>query len=483
VPFIEGLDRNQETFLPARLDDFVEPHAFVRVIDAFVGRCDLKTLGFTRASELRTGRPGYAAGPLLKLYIWGYMNRCRSSRELEAAAKQNVVVMWLAQQLAPDHKTISEFRRLNAGPIGKVTAAFIEFCRGKDLIGKPDAARLGCEPMVAIDGSKIAAAASRRQALYRSRLQKRLAAVEAEIGEWLGRLDAAEAAEPPAEGGDDAARVAAALAALADRREQIEADLLALAEAGAKTLVRGESEAAVVAFANGTTGPGYNLQAATDTQSGLIVHYDLLAEATDRGQLATMAEGAKAALCAERLSVIADAGYSNGAEAAACEAAEIEVTAPAQRTVNPHGLFERTRFAYEAESDSFICPAGARLARRSRQPDKDGCLVYAADKKDCAGCALKAQCTTGARRTVSRHIHDGALERMSRRAKDHPERRRLRLATSERPFALIKRALGARFLLRGRLKAKAEAALAVLAYNLKQAARLLTTESLLAALA
>jgi transposase len=431
------------------------------------------------------------------------MNRCRSSRELEAAAKQNVVVMWLVRQLAPDHKTISEFRRLNAAPIGKLIAAFIDFCRDADLIGEPDAARRGAEaaasgsgsaaadgaapqaeaPVVAIDGSKIAAAASRRKALYQARLQKRLAAVEAEIGAWLLRLDAADAATPPAEGRDEAARVAAALAALADRRKCIEADLATLATAGARTLVRGEAEAAVVAFANGTTGPGYNLQAATDTQSGLVVHYDLVAEATDRGQLAAMAEAAKAALGVEQLSAIADGGYSNGADAAACEAAQIEVTAPAQRTVNPHGLFERTRFVYDAESDSFTCPAGARLTRRSRQPDKDGCLVYAAAKTSCAGCTLKAQCTAAARRTVSRHIHDGALERMDRRAKHHPERLRLRFATAERPFAAVKRALGGRFLLRGRVKAKAEAALAILAYNLKQAACRLTTKTLLAALA
>ncbi len=470
--YIEGQVREQATFLPARLDDFVPDDAVVRVIDAFVSRLNMCDLGFTRAVPAATGRPGYDPRDLLKLYLYGYLNEVRSSRRLERDCRRNVELMWLLRRLVPDFKTIADFRRDNGAGIKAVCRAFVLFCRDQGLL----AGRL-----VALDGSKFRAAASRRRITTRRNISEELARIEAQIADYLADLEAADAAEP-----EEASREAklAALAALQERRQDLDALVARLDAEGRNSIVEGEPDARVMRMASGDKPPCYNVQIAVDADTALILHHDVTTEANDTRLLYPMAKAAKEAIGAETLTVVSDAGYSNGSGAAACEAEGIVPCLPANRAVNQAGdgtLFDRSAFTYDRESDSYRCPAGRRLLR-TRQLKHEQSVQYLAE--DCSGCPLKSQCTRAARRSVQRHRHEDALERMNARIEGDPGLLRQRRCTAEHPFGTIKRMTGdGRFLTRGLLKVKTEAALSVLAYNLRRVINLLGAAALTARLA
>lgn len=455
--FIEGADREQASLLPARLEDYVEAGSLTRVIDAFVDRLDLRVLGFERWAPGPMGRPAYDPRDLLKLYVWGYLNEVRSSRKLERECRRNVEAMWLMGQLAPDHKTIANFRRDNGGAIVAVSGRLVAFCREQGLLGR----------VVAVDGSKVRAAASARRVIGEKKIAKAQARLEEKLAGYLRALDEADAAEEQQEQATaDAARVKAALAALA-------AKTAAVAASGRKTLVEGEAEARALKL-QGRTVPVYNVQTATDAASGLIVHHAVITDAGDNRQLEPMAKAAQAALGGGPITVIADAGYSNGEQAAACEAAGIEPCAPANRSANAQGaFFDRAQFRYEAADDLYVCPAGQRLERVGRSK-RDKLYLYRT--KACPTCPLKAQCTKSKRRTVTRHFHEDALERMNARVEADPGLMRLRGCVAEPPFGTIKRMMGnGRFLLRGLAKVTGEIALSILAFNLRRAVNLART--------
>lgn len=449
--FVEGRQREQGSLLPARLDDYVGAGSPVRVIDAFVGQLNMGELGFGRAAPAATGRPPYDPRDLLKLYVWGYLNEVRSSRKLERECGRNVEVMWLLRHLAPDHKTIANFRRDNAAGIVAASRALVAFCRAQGLVGR----------VVAVDGSKFRAAASARQVIGAKKIAKAEARLEAKIKEYLAALDAADATEAQREQVTaDVERVKAALAALAAKKA-------AVAASGRTTLVEGEAEARALKL-QGRMVPVYNVQTATDAESGLVVRHTVVTDAGDNRQLEPMAKAAQAALGGGAITVIADAGYSNGAQAAACEAAGITPCAPANRSANAQGkFFARTAFRYEAQDDVYVCPAGQRLKRVGRSK-RDQLFLYRT--KGCSGCPLQAQCTKGRRRTVTRHYHEDALERMNARVAADPGLMRLRGCVAEPPYGTIKRMMGnGRFLLRGLAKVTGEIALSILALNLRRA--------------
>lgn len=452
--FVEGEDRGQLSLLPARLDDYVEGGSIVRVIDRFVAGLDLRALGLVRSVPAATGRPPYDPRDLLKIYVWGYLNEVRSSRKLERECGRNVEVMWLVGKLAPDFKTIADFRRDNAAGIVGASRALVAFCRAQGLLGR----------VVAVDGSKFRAAASARRIIGAKKLDKGEARIEGKIEDYLAELDAADAAEAGQEQVmADAARVAAALAALDAQKAALARQRAALAASGGKTLVEGEPEARALKL-QGRMVPAYNVQTATDAASGVIVHHDVVSDAGDNRQLEPMAKAAQAALGGGAITTIADAGYSNGTQAAACEAAGIEPCAPANRSANPHGdFFPRADFRYEAADDVYVCPAGQRLKRVGRSA-RDQLYLYRTTA--CRTCLLKARCTKGKRRTVTRHFHEDALERMNARVEADPGLMRLRGCIAEPPFGTIKRKMGnGRFLLRGLAKVAGEIALCVLAFN------------------
>lgn len=472
MSYIAGEERGQATFLPARLDDYVRDDAPVRVIDAFVDRLNMRELGFARAVPAETGRPGYDPRDLLKLYVWGYLNEVRSSRRLERECSRNVEAMWLMRRLAPDFKTIADFRRDNGPALVSTCRAFVLFCRDQGLF----AARL-----VALDGSKFQAAASPRRIMGRQDIKAEAARLDRRIADYLADLDAHDAAEP-----EETSREAtlAALELLEERRRNLDAMTARLAAAGRQSLVEGEPDARPMRMARGGKPPCYNVQTAVDADTGLILHHEVTTEATDSRLLHPMAKAAKEAIRAETLTVVADAGFSSGVAAAFCEADGITPCVPVKRSPNTEGdgtLFDRSLFIYQPETDTYCCPAGRTMVR-VKVIKRDHAILYAS--KNCSACALKAGCTLAARRMVQRHMHEDARGRMHARIEADPSLMRQRRCAAEHPFGTIKRmTAGGRFLTRGLNKVRAEAALSVLAYNLLRVTNLLGAATLAARLA
>jgi transposase len=471
MSYVRGEDRGQAALLPAMIEDYVVAEAPVRVMDAFVDGLDVIGLGFGRSVPAVTGRPPYDPRDLLKLYLYGYLNEVRSSRRLERESGRNVEVMWLLRRLAPDFKTIADFRRDNSAAIVGACRAFVLFCRDQGLFK----ARL-----VALDGSKFRAAASAKRVIGRREIAEEAARLDRRIADYLAGLDESDAREP-----DEApSATAAALAALRTRRAELDRLAAKLDAEERNTLVEGEPDARPMGIGKGPKPPSYNVQTAVDAETGLIVHHEVTAAPTDNRLLHPMAKATKDALEADALTVIADAGYSNGSDAAACERDGITPCAPANRSSNNQGdgtLFDRSAFVYQPDSDTYSCPAGRTLVRKQIMR-RDNCILYAA--LDCSECSLKARCTTAERRLLTRHFHDDALLRMNARVEADPGLMRQRRCAAEHPFGTIKRmTAGGRFLTRGLPKVKAEAALSVLAYNMMRAINLIGASKLRATLA
>jgi len=471
MSYVLGEDRGQAALLPAAIEDYVAADGPVRVIDAFVDGLDVAGLGFGRSVPAVTGRPPYDPRDLLKLYIYGYLNEVRSSRRLERECWRNVELMWLLRRLAPDFKTIADFRRDNGVAIVGACRAFVLFCRDQGLF----AARL-----VTLDGSKFRAAASAKRIMGRREIAEEAARLDRRIADYLTGLDASDEREPD----ETPSATAVALEALRNRRTDLDRLAAKLDSEGRSTLVEGELDARPMGIGKGAKPPSYNLQTAVDADTGLIVHHEITSEPTDNRLLYPMAKAAKETLGAETLTVVADAGYSNGAAAAACEADGITPCVPANRAINNQGdgtLFDRSLFTYEKERDVYRCPADRLLVRQQLHRDSMS-VIYAA--QDCSGCRLKPRCTTAKRRFVTRHLHDDALTRMNARVQANPDLMRRRRCASEHPFGTIKRmTAGGRFLTRGLQKTRTEAALSVLAYNILRAINLAGAASLRARLA
>lgn len=466
-----GRSRDQLTLFATRLDEAVGAESPVRVIDDFVETLDLAELGFSNVVPEEMGRPSYAPGDMLKLYVYGYMNRVRSSRGLEREAGRNVEVMWLICGLTPAFKTIADFRKDHPRSIVEVCRRFICFCREAGLIGGA---------LVAIDGSKVQAVASRKQVITPKSLAKKLAALEEAIARHLAAMDEADRSEPE----DTAAvmdkeAVAKALAALREKRAKMRQQAEHLAAQGLSQLVVSEPEAKLMRTARHGHQVAYNAQSVVDAAHDLIVAFDLVNEGNDQRQLYPMAMQGKEALGVEQVTVVADAGYSNGEHGRRCAEDGIMAVVPRAATVNPEDqqYFSRDQFSYDAGSDSWRCPAGETLTCRevsqSEQKKK-----YGSDA--CAGCALKPQCTGAAKRQIVRHFYEDDREAMHQRAIRDPAWMACRRNMVEHPFGTMKWLLGdPRFLVRGLTKAKAELALAVMSYNLKRAINVLGVPTLL----
>jgi len=461
MSYISGEDRGQVALLPAAIEDYVATDAPVRVIDAFVGGLDVRGLGFWRSDPAATGRPPYDPRDLLKLYLYGYLNEVRSSRRLERECLRNVEVMWLLGRLAPDFKTIADFRRDNGTAIVGACRAFVLFCRDQGLF----TARL-----VALDGSKFRAAASAKRIIGRREIAEEAARLDRRIADYLTGLDENDAGEL-----DDApSATAAALRALRERRAELDRLAATLDAQQRNTLVEGEPDARPMGIGAGRKPPSYNVQTAVDAESGLIVHHEVTTEPTDNRLLHPMAKATKDVLQADTLTVVADAGYSNGADAASCEQDGITPCVPVNRSTNNQGdgrLFDRSAFVYQPDADTYRCPAGRTLVRKQIMR-RDNCVVYAA--QDCSGCVLKPRCTTAPRRLLTRHFQEDALQRMNARIEADPGLMRQRRCAAEHPFGTIKRmSAGGRFLTRGLVKVKTETALSILAYNILRAINLI----------
>jgi transposase len=467
---VEGQSRYQRTLFPEVLDEVVGNADPVRVIDAFVDTLDLADLGFSKVAAEDMGRPPYAPGDLLKLYVYGYLHRVRASRRLEAEAHRNVQVMWLLNRLTPSFKTIADFRKDHAKGIVGVCRAFIRFCREQSLFGAE---------LLAIDGTKIAAVASRKQVMTPKRIEKMNAAIDRKIADYLASMDEADRDEPRAAGAP--ADVAAAIAALQAQKARLQGHAQELAASGLKQLVVTERDAKLMRTPHGHA-VAYNAQIAVDAEHKLIVAFELTNEGNDLQQLHPMAVQGKAAVRADEVTVVADTGYSNGEHGMLCEQEGITAIVPRPATVNPCGkqYFNRDRFTYDPASDNWRCPAGETLSLyKTSQTQKK--KEYTT--KACGSCPLKLQCTDAARRVIVRDFHEDAREAMHRRAMADPAWMKHRRELAEHPFGTMKWLMAhPRFLLGGLKKAKAELALGVLCYNLKRVTNILGVQALLEAL-
>lgn len=465
MSYIQGESRDQGSLFPVTLDELVPQEHLVRVIEAYVARLDLAALGFARARPKRTGRPPYDPADLLKLYLYGYLNQVRSSRRLERECRRNVELMWLLNRLTPDFKTIADFRRDNAQAFVATCGGFVQFCREQRLLAGDT---------VAIDGSKFQAVASKRRAHTAKQLARAKAKVAARIDEYVQALaDSDEAECETAQ--PKRAEVEAALAKLRDRQSRLEAVEAAMEQRQTSQHVEGEEEARLMRSGQGRSMVAYNVQTAVDAEHGLIVHHAVTNEAADNRQLQPMAEAAKSALQREELTVLADAGYSNGEHFLGCERSRITALVPINRAVNSHGqgkFYSKSEFTYEAETDSYRCPAGARLTRR-HVARKERLIYYTTGA--CRSCPLRPNCTQGSQRRVTRHVDEAAFERMERRLIEHPQAMARRRAVVEHPFGSLKcRVLGnGRLLLRHLKGARTEMALAILAYNFRRVSNIL----------
>jgi transposase len=467
---VTGQSRYQTTLFPEVLDEVVGPDDPVRVIDAFVDQLDLAELGFSKVVAEAEGRPPYAPGDLMKLYVYGYVHRIRASRRLEAETRRNVQVMWLINRLTPAFKTIADFRKEHAEAIVGVCRAFIQFCREQSLTGGE---------LLAIDGTKIAAVASRKRVVTPDRIAKTNAAIERKIADYLASMDEADREEPQAVIAP--VDVAAAIEVLKAQKLQLQRQAEEMAERGLKQLVATEPEAKLMRTPHGHA-VCYNAQTAVDAEHKLIVAFDLTNEGNDFRQLHPMAVQGKEAVGVDQVTVVADTGYSNGEHGARCEQEGITAVVPRMETVNPSGeqYFSRDRFSYDRDSDSWRCPAGAtlKLYKTSHTQKKK---EYTS--ASCETCPLKPQCTKAARRVIVRDFYEDAREAMHSRAIADPIWMKLRRETVEHPYGTMKWLMAhPRFLVRGLRKAKAELALGVLSYNFKRVINILGVPALLAAL-
>jgi transposase len=475
--FVQGVNRNQLVMFPESLDDYIAQDNPVRFIDAFVDTLDLQALRFKHAVPKQTGRPPYRPGCLLKLYIYGYLNRIRSSRSLEREAHRNVELMWLLGKLAPDFKTIADFRRHNRDAIRSVCHQFTLWCRDLQLFGGE---------LIAIDGAKFKAVNSPHKNFTRRRVKQSLARIDDKIDRYLAELDLNDEQEhddhqPTAE------ELRQKIDTLRKRQQQLQALHHQIEQTDAQQVSLTDPDARSMPVAAGRrTQVAYNVQVTVDAKHKLILDHQVTNSVTDKGQLSTMAIRAQELLQAEHLELLADMGYSEGKEIKACLAAGVTPYIPQPNTsANARrGLFTKRHFRYDPDNDCYWCPAGEVLSYRFHTTELGRDIRYYATPA-CKTCRLKPRCTRnkGGRR-LTRWVDEHLLEEMERRVRAAPQKLKQRKAIVEHPFGTIKHSMNqGHFLMRGLPNVRSEMSLTVLAYNLKRVINILGVPTMVAALA
>ena len=471
--FIEGESRSQITLLPECLDDYIAEDNPVRAVEAFIDGLDLGSLGFAGVAPAVTGRPSYHPSVLLKLYLYGYLNRIQSSRRLERESQRNVELMWLTGKLSPDFKTIADFRHDNGQAIRNVCREFILLCRRLDLF---------TQAIVAIDGSKFKAVNAHDRNFTQAKLAKRVQEIERSIDDFMTAIETAD--RNPSE-------VTETKTAHLNRKiETLKREMRDLKGMQAQLEVSGgqvsltDPDARAMATSTSRGLVGYNVQTAVETEHHLIVAHEVTNVGSDRRQLARMAKQAQEIMPGHELQAIADRGYFNGDEVLACDQAGITayVSKPMTSEAKAEGRFDKSDFVYQPDTDTYRCPAGSQLIRRFARVEA-GHLIHRYWSSDCPRCPIKAQCTPSDYRRVSRWEHEAVLEAMQKRLDGKPSAMRIRRQTVEHPFGTIKFWMGARhFLMRTLEHVQTEMSLHVLAYNLKRVIRIVGMTTLMAAI-
>ena len=468
--------RGQSTLLPECLDEWIDENNPVRAVDAFVDALDLGKLGFEGVVPEVTGRPSYHPSALLKLYIYGYLNRVQSSRRLQRETGRNLEVIWLLGRLVPDDKTIADFRKDNGSAIRKVCAQFVALCRDMGLLTKAS---------VAIDGSKFKAVNNRDRNFTRAKVERRRAQLEESVARYLSQLDTADLQEP-------SEALAAKTAHLKEKLAKLESEMQRLAAMEKQMLASPDQQISLTdpdsrsmaTSGRGSGVVGYNVQVAVETEHHLIVTHEVTNSGSDRAQLANMGRQAREALGVDKLEAVADRGYYNSTEIKACDDAGVAVTLPKPMTsgAKSDGRFGKQDFVYNAAEDVYRCPAGEKLAYRMTT-EQDGKMMRRYWTNACPNCLLKSKCTTGNERRIPRWEHEHVLEAAQKRLDENPQAMRARRETVEHPFGTLKMRMGATHFLMKRLpKVATEMALHVLAYNLTRVMNIVGVKPLLAAI-
>jgi transposase len=472
---IAGHTRSQTLLLPESLDEYVGPENPVRFIDAFVDGLDLAAAGFVRVTAKSTGRPGYDPKDLLKLYVYGYLNRVRSSRRLEAETNRNLEVIWLLRHLKPDFKTIADFRCLNHKAFRPVFRQFVLLCRQMDLFGRE---------LLAVDGTRIKAVNNKDRNFTRASLSKFIELADAKLDDYLQRLDQSDEAEAKT-AGSRVKNLAEKIAAIRARRTRCKEMLAHLDKTGEDQISLTDPDSRAMA-AHTRVAVGYNVQVAVDVKHKLIVEQQVTNQVVDMGMLAQTAEPAKEVLGVETIDVVADKGYFKIEDIEACEKAGIVpyVPRPQRGPSVKAGLFRKDEFRYDTESDTYTCPAGQQLHPYSSSLLRGLKKTNYVNKLACDDCTIRARCTNGKFRAVSRLENEAVLDRMQARLAKRPGVLDRRRETVEHPFGTIKQWMNqGAFLMRGLEKVRAEFSLTALAYNLRRVLNIVGFADLMASLA
>jgi transposase len=473
--FVEGECRTQAVLFPERLDDWIGEDNPVRAVDAFVGELDFMALGFESAEPADTGRPAYHPATLLKIYIYGYLNRVQSSRRLEREAQRNVELMWLTERLAPDFKTIADFRRDNGPAIRQVCVQFVRLCRQLELFE---------QALVAIDGSKFKAVNNRDKNFTPRKLEARKQQLETSVERYLAELDRADRdpALVPEERVEQLkekiAKVRVQMKVLDTMNEHLAAspdNQVSLTDPDARSMATSGRGTGIV---------GYNVQASVDATNHLIVTHEVTNVGHDRTQLASMAQKTQEAIGSGSLTVLADRGYYKGPELLKCEDAGIETIVPKPLTSNSKadGRFDKRDFTYDAVSDEYRCPAGERAVWRFSTVEDDMTL-HKYWSSACPKCPMRNACTTAKYRRIGRWEREEVFDRVQQRLDQMPEAGRIRRQTVEHTFGTLKAWMGAtHFLMKTLPRVKTEMSLHVLAYNLKRVMQIVGVRPLIQAI-
>lgn len=472
--FIEGEDRKQTMLFPEVLEDYITEENPVRFIDVFIEGLDLSEMGCQRAIPKETGRPPYDPGDLLRLYVYGYLNRTRSSRQLEREAGRNVELMWLMRKLRPDFKTIADFRRDNPQGIKKVCREFTLWCKRLELFGGE---------LVAIDGSKFQAVNSPKRNFTTKKLKRMIEEIEAKIEQYLKELDGQDKQEV-GQSALSAEELKEKIDRYKQRRGQYEQLKRDLEQSGESQVSLTDPQSRSMRVGHGVE-VSYNVQIVVDHKHKLVVEHEVVNEVTDQGQLSTMAKKAKETLGVESLEVVTDRGYYNGEEVKACEESGITAYVPKPNSSSnlKRGLFTKENFIYEPEKDCYRCPAGKELNYRY-QTVEQGRTMRSYEISGCKSCELRSKCSINKKgiRCIKRWVDEAILEAMARRVAEHPEKVELRKCLAEHPFGTIKRVMNqGYFLMRGLTKVGAETSLTILAYNLKRVINILGVKTMIEA--
>lgn len=476
--YIEGAQREQQILFPASLEEYVEDNSEVRVIDAFIGHLGFEELGFVRGEAAETGRPGYDPRIVLAIYIWGHLNRIRSSRRLERECSRNVELMWLSGMLRPDFKTLCRFRQDNGKAIGKVLVQFRLWCQREELFGSE---------LVAIDGSKFKAVNSTRRNMTQNKLTKLIESEKHLVAEYIAELDEADKREEERDNTREklsAGELKEKIDTIGEYLKEHEATLTGMKERGERQISLTDPDARLMKTSKGMD-VCYNIQTAVDAKHKLIATVEVTNEVNDQQLLSEMAVAAKSDLGVEELTVVADAGYYAHEVIKACEDQNVTVYVPIResRDAEQRGVFPRERFEYDREQDLYVCPAGENLTpighnvRKARYART--VRIYATGR--CGDCPLRLKCTRSKYgRRIKRWIHDDVLDRLKKRLADKPEIQRMRKSIVEHPFGTIKSAMGHdRLLLKGIKNVTTEIKLTVLSYNIKRVISILGAQSMI----